>query len=187
MQSHLRQLFKNARMFVCFSEKLQALIGSVAEPRERLLMIRFCPKRALVDESQSLLQFADSDDSLVGRLSLRLSRDWLRDSSTASDLHTAGWGRLSIWHEFKGNPVTEFSTARGPVGFSADLGGTWWEAELGVTREIDRDVFFYGNVGYAHVATSPKRPETLHYRGNGEFMVSGGHISRRSKFKPQNL
>ncbi|WP_396616113.1 autotransporter outer membrane beta-barrel domain-containing protein [Lysobacter soli] len=102
------------------------------------------------------VSFEDTD-SLVGRLSLRLSRDWLRDSDTARDLHTAGWGRLSIWHEFKGNPVTEFSTARGPVGFNADLGGTWWEAELGVTREIDRDVFFYGNVGYAQGADDDRR------------------------------
>jgi len=33
----------------------------------------------------------------------------------------------------------------------------------------------------------PKRPETLHYRGDGEFMVSGRSISLRKKFKPQNL
>jgi hypothetical protein len=25
----------------------------------------------------------------------------------------------------------------------------------------------------AHVATSPKRPQTIHYRGDGEFMISG--------------
>ncbi|WP_158982993.1 autotransporter outer membrane beta-barrel domain-containing protein [Lysobacter panacisoli] len=91
----------------------------------------------------------DDTDSLVGRLSLRLSRDWLRQTDTQAELHTAGWGRLSLWHEFKGDPITEFSSARGPIGFHADLGGTWWEAELGLTRELDRNVFLYGNVGYA--------------------------------------
>jgi len=39
----------------------------------------------------------------------------------------------------------------------------------------------------AHVAVSPKLPETVHYRGDGKFMVSGKEISRRSRFKPQNL
>jgi len=39
----------------------------------------------------------------------------------------------------------------------------------------------------AHVAVSPKYPETLHYRGEGVFMVSGRSISLRKQFKPQNL
>jgi hypothetical protein len=30
-------------------------------------------------------------------------------------------------------------------------------------------------------AASPKRPETLHYKGDGVFMVSGKTISRRSQ------
>jgi len=39
----------------------------------------------------------------------------------------------------------------------------------------------------AHVAISPKYPETVHYRGEGVFMISGRNISRRSQFKAQNL
>jgi hypothetical protein len=39
----------------------------------------------------------------------------------------------------------------------------------------------------AHVAASPKIPTTLHYRGEGRFMLSGSDISRRSHFKPGNL
>ena len=39
----------------------------------------------------------------------------------------------------------------------------------------------------AHVATSPKYPKTVHYRGDGVFMVAGPSISRRSQFKAQNL
>jgi len=39
----------------------------------------------------------------------------------------------------------------------------------------------------AHVATSPKYPETVHYRGEGVFMISGRNIGQRSQFKPQNL
>jgi hypothetical protein len=39
----------------------------------------------------------------------------------------------------------------------------------------------------AHVATAPKHPRTLHYTGDGVFMVSGKIISRRSLFRPQML
>jgi hypothetical protein len=39
----------------------------------------------------------------------------------------------------------------------------------------------------AHVATFPKYPETVHYRGEGVFMISGKSINLRKKFKPENL
>jgi flavin reductase (DIM6/NTAB) family NADH-FMN oxidoreductase RutF len=47
--------------------------------------------------------------------------------------------------------------------------------------------FFIFEIVRAHVAPSPKRPETLHYTGDGVFMVSGKIISRRSKFRPGML
>jgi flavin reductase (DIM6/NTAB) family NADH-FMN oxidoreductase RutF len=47
--------------------------------------------------------------------------------------------------------------------------------------------FFIFEVVKAHVAASPKHPETLHYTGDGVFMVSGKIISRRSRFKPEML
>jgi len=46
---------------------------------------------------------------------------------------------------------------------------------------------FIWEVVKAHVALSPKRPRTIHYRGGGEFMISGGTINRRRKFRPENL
>jgi len=36
----------------------------------------------------------------------------------------------------------------------------------------------------ANVAVSPKHPETLHYTGDGVFMVSGKIISRKKLFRP---
>jgi flavin reductase (DIM6/NTAB) family NADH-FMN oxidoreductase RutF len=39
----------------------------------------------------------------------------------------------------------------------------------------------------AHVAASPKHPETLHCTGGGVFVVSGKVISRRSHFRPEML
>lgn len=46
---------------------------------------------------------------------------------------------------------------------------------------------FVWQVVKAHVAASPKLPKTVHYRGNGEFMVSGEEISRRRLFRPEML
>jgi flavin reductase (DIM6/NTAB) family NADH-FMN oxidoreductase RutF len=47
--------------------------------------------------------------------------------------------------------------------------------------------FFVMQVVKAHVATSPKVPRTIHYRGDGEFMVSGREVSFRKMFRPANL
>jgi flavin reductase (DIM6/NTAB) family NADH-FMN oxidoreductase RutF len=47
--------------------------------------------------------------------------------------------------------------------------------------------FFVVEVVKAHVAASPRLPTTVHYRGDGQFMVSGREISLRRHFKPQNL
>jgi flavin reductase (DIM6/NTAB) family NADH-FMN oxidoreductase RutF len=40
----------------------------------------------------------------------------------------------------------------------------------------------------AHVATSPKYPRTIHYRGDGVFMLSGANTGKyRKGFKPDRL
>lgn len=49
---------------------------------------------------------------------------------------------------------------------------------------VERYNFFVFEVVKAHVAASPKHPETLHYTGDGVFMVSGRIISRKSLFRP---
>jgi flavin reductase (DIM6/NTAB) family NADH-FMN oxidoreductase RutF len=47
--------------------------------------------------------------------------------------------------------------------------------------------FFIFEVVKAHLAASPRHPETLHYTGDGVFMVSGKIISRRRQFRPEML
>lgn len=47
--------------------------------------------------------------------------------------------------------------------------------------------FFIFEVVQAHVASRPKYPKTLHYRGEGAFMVAGDTISRRHLFRPKML
>jgi hypothetical protein len=47
---------------------------------------------------------------------------------------------------------------------------------------------FVFEVVKAHVAMSPKYPRTMHYRGDGVFMLSGTDTAKfRRLFKPQNL
>lgn len=62
-----------------------------------------------------------------------------------------------------------------------------FECRLTDDQFVERYSFFIFEVVKAHVAASPKHPETLHYTGDGVFMVSGKIISRRSKFKPEML
>jgi flavin reductase (DIM6/NTAB) family NADH-FMN oxidoreductase RutF len=47
--------------------------------------------------------------------------------------------------------------------------------------------FFILEVLKAQVASRPRYPKTVHYRGEGVFMVSGKHIAFPEKFLPQNL
>jgi flavin reductase (DIM6/NTAB) family NADH-FMN oxidoreductase RutF len=62
-----------------------------------------------------------------------------------------------------------------------------FECRLADARLVRRYNFFIFEVVKAHVATAPKHPRTIHYRGNGEFMVSGREISLRSLFKSSML
>jgi hypothetical protein len=40
----------------------------------------------------------------------------------------------------------------------------------------------------AHVAVAPKTPKTIHYRGDGEFMISGAETRKyRKQIKPEML
>jgi flavin reductase (DIM6/NTAB) family NADH-FMN oxidoreductase RutF len=62
-----------------------------------------------------------------------------------------------------------------------------FECKLKDDGLVDSYNFFIFEVVKAHVARQPKYPQTLHYTGDGIFMVSGKIISRRSQFKPAML
>ena len=63
-----------------------------------------------------------------------------------------------------------------------------FECKLVDSSLINKYSLFVWEVVKAHVATSPKYPRTIHYRGDGVFMVSGANTSRyRKLFKSQNL
>jgi flavin reductase (DIM6/NTAB) family NADH-FMN oxidoreductase RutF len=62
-----------------------------------------------------------------------------------------------------------------------------FECRLYDGSRINKLSLFVWEVVRAHVAVSPKYPQTFHYRGNGKFMISGKEIDRREKFKARNL
>lgn len=62
-----------------------------------------------------------------------------------------------------------------------------FECRLYDGSQISMHSLFIWEVVKAYVAASPKYPETVHYRGEGVFMISGRNVSRRSQFKAQNL
>lgn len=62
-----------------------------------------------------------------------------------------------------------------------------FECRLFDRSMVRKRSLFIWEVVKAHVATSPKYPETFHYRGDGVFMISGRNASRRRLFKPEML
>lgn len=62
-----------------------------------------------------------------------------------------------------------------------------FECRIHDTKLINSYNFFILEVVKAHVATSPKYPQTIHYRGDGVFMFSGENRSYRKLFKPEML
>jgi len=61
------------------------------------------------------------------------------------------------------------------------------ECKVVDTKLINKYNFFIMEVVKAHAATTPKYPKTVHYRGDGIFMVSGKTLNKRKKFKPEML
>jgi flavin reductase (DIM6/NTAB) family NADH-FMN oxidoreductase RutF len=62
-----------------------------------------------------------------------------------------------------------------------------FECKLIDTSLINKYSLFVFEAVKAHVAKSPRYPKTVHYRGDGVFMISGPSRSYRSRFKSVNL
>src|ERR1700754_1914380 len=88
-------------------------------------------------------------DSLAARLGLRWANTWtLEPTDEGIRRLFTGWLRLNLWREFKGRPVTEFSSAEGYVPFKASLRGSWWQLNGGMTWQLNRETSLYANLGY---------------------------------------
>jgi flavin reductase (DIM6/NTAB) family NADH-FMN oxidoreductase RutF len=61
------------------------------------------------------------------------------------------------------------------------------ECRLSDGKLIDKYSLFVWEVVKAHVAVSPRFPRTIHYRGEGRFMVSGKEVNYARYFRPEML
>ena len=61
------------------------------------------------------------------------------------------------------------------------------ECKLVDGRLRDKFNFFIFEVVKAHAASAPKNPKTIHYRGDGLFMVAGRSLNLRRYFRPGML
>ena len=61
------------------------------------------------------------------------------------------------------------------------------ECRLKDSKLVSSYNFFIFEVVKAHAPKTPKYPRTFHYTGDGVFMLSGEHVSKRKFFKPENL
>ncbi len=63
-----------------------------------------------------------------------------------------------------------------------------FECQLIDASQVRKYNMFVFEVVKAHVATAPKFPKTIHYRGDGEFMIAGENTARyRKLFRPEML
>lgn len=62
-----------------------------------------------------------------------------------------------------------------------------FECRLHETRITADYPLFVWRVLRVHAASSPRDPRTVHYRGEGRFMVAGKEVSRRRLFRPDML
>ncbi|MEO5933347.1 MAG: flavin reductase family protein, partial [Duganella sp.] len=60
-----------------------------------------------------------------------------------------------------------------------------FECRLADAHPNPNHPLFVWQVVRAHVAKSPKPPQTLHYRGDGEFMISGREVNTLRQFPNQ--
>ncbi|MDB5283871.1 MAG: flavin reductase family protein [Bacteroidota bacterium] len=62
-----------------------------------------------------------------------------------------------------------------------------FECKIRDKKLLPKYNFFILEVVKAHVPKTPKYPKTVHYTGDGVFMLSGNHINLSKKFRPENL
>ncbi|WP_136475985.1 autotransporter outer membrane beta-barrel domain-containing protein [Pseudomonas sp. DG56-2] len=87
-------------------------------------------------------------DSLTGRLGVRIDKDLFREDGKGKLHRTNLWIRPSVWHEFKSQPKTEFSSNDGFIPFTTDMGGTWTELNLGVDYQVSETTTIHVSGGY---------------------------------------
>ena len=118
--------------------------GFFIEPQAQVVVQRI--NLAEASDVISTVKF-DNVDSVAGRIGARFGRTWSLDGGATLRTITA-WIRPNLWHEFRGNPLTEFSSDAGFIPFRGNLRGTWGEINGGVSGQLNASTTLYANVSY---------------------------------------
>ncbi len=102
---------------------------------------------------------------------------------TVIDIGNTHGGEIDKFEEFGLTPVRGTKVAAPLI---AECYASF-ECKLIDASLIRKYSLFVFEVVKAHVATSPKYPTTVHYRGDGVFMLAGRSASYRKRFKKINL
>lgn len=116
--------------------------GVIVEPQAQLVYQAIDLKTGW--DTAATIDFNDVQ-SLIGRLGVRFA--YAFPHALAGSPITA-WVRPNVWYEFLGNPVTDFSSARGPIPFLAELGGSAIEINTGLTVPLSEMTSIYANASY---------------------------------------
>ena len=100
----------------------------------------------LVDQA-ARVRYPD-DDSIVGRVGVRLNRLSGQPSGSGESRSQVWWLRANAWHQFSGSPKAEFSSAAGYVPFESDLSDSWAEVGLGGTWQVSQTGYLFADVKY---------------------------------------
>jgi len=100
-------------------------------------------------DAAAQIRFANVD-SLAARVGARFGRTWSLDDAQAGGFARTitAWLRPNLWHEFRGDPLTQFSSDTGFIPFRSDLGGSWGELNAGINGQIDRYTTLFANASY---------------------------------------
>lgn len=113
--------------------------GWIAQPQAQLTFQRMNPDD-LDDRAASVR--LDRTDSVAGRVGLRVAHRF--DGARALSL----WATANLWREFSGDSRIAVSAVGGEVPFGSDLGGRWYEANIGIDLSAGRNSGWYAALGY---------------------------------------
>jgi len=119
--------------------------GYFIEPQAQLIYQNINFNDAL--DNAALVKFSNVD-SLTARIGARFGRTWSLDGNVQHGRVITAWIRPNLWQEFRGNPITQFSSEDGFVPFRADLGGTWGEVNVGVSGQVNLNTTLFANASY---------------------------------------
>jgi len=119
--------------------------GYFIEPQAQLIYQNINFNSAL--DNEALVKFSNVD-SLIGRIGARFGRTWSLDGNVPDARLITAWIRPNVWQEFRGDPITQFSSETGFIPFRADLGGTWGEINVGVSGQLNFNTTLFANVSY---------------------------------------